>query len=224
MDIRKVVLQTTKLKEMQEFYVSRLGFRLLHEAADHFRIAVGASELEFTSEKIEGNPYYHFAFNIPANKFNEAKLWMKEKVRLNVEDGEDDVYFSHMDAYAFYFYDPSGNIVEFISRSTSKERMEPFSAASILNISEMSLTVNDAITAGGKLRDIGIKERDNESISSTSLNFMGDRESGVFLLLVQPGRKWFFSDKVSAIFPIEITLQNNMKVCINRDNKLAINS
>lgn len=222
MNIRKVVLQTTKLKEMKEFYASRLGFRLLQEDATGFRIAVGASELEFTSENVEGNPYYHFAFNIPSNKFNEAKAWTKEKVRLNVEDGEDDVYFSHMDADAFYFYDPSENIVEFISRSTSKERMEPFSAASILNISEMSLTVDDAITAGEELKDIGIKERDNESISSTSLNFMGDKASGVFLLLVQPGRKWIFSDKESAVFPQEITLQGNRQISINKDNKLII--
>lgn len=218
------MLHTTKLKEMKDFYVSRLGFLLLQEDYNRFRIAVGDSELEFTSENVEGNPYYHFAFNIPSNKFTEAKAWTKDKVRLNAEDGEDDVYFSHMDAHAFYFYDPAGNIVEFISRSTSLERVEPFSAASIVNISEMSVTVDDAITAGGELRDIGVKERDNEPISSTSLNFMGDRALGVFLLLVQPGRKWIFSDKESAVFPIEITLQNNRKVCINKDNKLAINS
>ncbi|SEA22555.1 Glyoxalase/Bleomycin resistance protein/Dioxygenase superfamily protein [Thalassobacillus cyri] len=222
MNIRKVVLETTELKEMKDFYVSRLGFLVLQENATSFRIAVGTSELEFTSENVEGDPYYHFAFNIPSNKFTEAKAWAKEKVRLNVEDGEDDVYFSHMDAYAFYFYDPAGNIVEFIARSTSDEKMEAFSAASILNISEMSLTVDDAITAGKELKDIGIKERDDESISSTSLNFMGDRASGVFLLLVQPGRKWIFSDKVSVTFPQEITLQGNSQISINKDNKLTI--
>ncbi|WP_260321042.1 hypothetical protein [Peribacillus simplex] len=45
--------------------------------------------------------------------------------------------FAHLPAHAFYFYDPSGNIVEFISRyEIAKDSIEPFSVKSILNISE----------------------------------------------------------------------------------------
>ena len=74
MEINLVVLRTKNLMQMKKFYMETLGFSLIKKDNDSFRIATGTSELEFTSKKVEGNPYYHFAFNIPANKFNEAKL------------------------------------------------------------------------------------------------------------------------------------------------------
>ncbi len=96
----------------------------------------------------------------------------------------------------------------------------PFSINSILNISEISLTVDDAISAGEKLTVIGVTERDNNAIGSKMLNFMGERENGIFILLTQPGRKWFFSDKIAAIYPLEITLTDNNKIVIDSINEL----
>ncbi|MFZ3579987.1 VOC family protein, partial [Virgibacillus sp. DJP39] len=165
MEIKSVVLFTNKLIQMKDFYIHTLGFTLIKYEEKSFRIAIGTSELEFTSKAVKGSPYYHFAFNIPANKFKEAKLWAIKRVNLTVEDGEDEADFDHLPAHAFYFYDPAGNIVEFISRhSTSEERTDPFSVKSILNISEISLTVEDAVTVGKQLNEIGLKERDNNAI------------------------------------------------------------
>ena len=82
----------------------------------------------FSSKEVEGDSYYHFAFNIPANKFSEAKVWAKERVSLLVEEGEDEANFVHLPAHALYFYDPAGNIVELISRqSVSEDSTETFS-------------------------------------------------------------------------------------------------
>ena len=221
MEIKTVVLFTKELVKMKKFYIDVLGFSLLNEDENSFRIAIGTSELEFSSKEVEGNPYYHFAFNIPANKFFEAKLWTKERVSLLVEEGEDEADFVNLPAHALYFYDPAGNIVEFISRqSVSKDSTEPFSIKSVINISEISLTVDDVISAGEKLTVIGVTDRDNEAISPEMLNFMGKRENGVFILLTHPGRRWFFSDKIAAIYPLEITLTDNNKIVINPDNEL----
>ena len=223
MEIKTVVLFTKELVKMKKFYIDVLGFSLLNEDKNSFRIAVGTSELEFSSKEVEGNPYYHYAFNIPANKFCEAKSWAKERVSLLVEEGEDEVDFVHLPARALYFYDPAGNIVEFISRqSVSKDSKEAFSIKSLINISEISLTVDDAISAGEKLTVIGLTERDNNAISTNMLNFMGERKNGVFILLTQPGRKWFFSDKIAATYPLEITLTNNNKIVIKHDKELQI--
>ena len=223
MEIKTVVLFTKDLVQMKNFYINILGFSLLNEDKNSFRITIGTSELEFSSKVVEGNPYYHFAFNIPANKFFEAKLWTKERVSLLVEDGEDEANFVHLQAHSLYFYDPAGNIVEFISRqSVSEDSTEPFSIKSILNISEISLTVDDAISATEKLNVIGVTERDNNAINPNMLNFMGERENGVFLLLTQPGRRWFFSDKIAAVYPLEITLKDNSKIRIKPDNELQI--
>ncbi|WP_025784439.1 hypothetical protein [Sporosarcina sp. D27] len=225
MDIKQVTLQATKIEEMKYFYTVTLGLDLVEDNEDKFCVAVGSSKLEFTSTNEKVNPYYHFAFNIPRNKFNEAKSWVEEKVSLNREDGVDEADFPHLSARSLYFNDPSGNIVEFISRhSTSDNGDEPFSHKSILNISEISLTVLDAIKVGRQLMELGIKERDNEPLSATSLNFMGDTKAGVFVLLVQPGRKWIFSDKDSTVFPLEITLANDVKIILNDENEVVVTS
>ncbi|WP_419881580.1 VOC family protein [Peribacillus sp. B-H-3] len=223
MEIKSMVLQTNSLMEMKNFYINTLGFSLINEDKNSFRFAVGTGEFEFTTKEAADSPYYHFAFNIPANKFNEAKSWAKERVCLLVEDGLDEVHFAHFPAHALYFYDPSGNIVEFISRYEIAENSnEPFSVKSILNISEIGLVVKDTISVSEKLNEIGLTERDNDAISRTSLNFMGERSSGIFIILAQPGRRWIFSDKISAIFPLEITFINNNKIIINSDYEFQI--
>ncbi|WP_099361518.1 VOC family protein [Fredinandcohnia onubensis] len=222
MEIKLVSLQTDRMEEMKKFYVDLFGFPLIKENNSCFRIRVGSSELEFTSENVKGNPYYHFAFNIPSNKFREAKSWVKERVELSVEDGEDEAYFSFFSAYALYFYDPAGNIVEFISRQDSEVETKPFSIDSVINISEIGLTVNDAISAGTRLIEIGINERENNPLSQTSLNFMGDKSKGIFIILNQPGRRWIFSDKISAIFPLEILTTDGNKIVVNSENLLEV--
>ncbi|RDW17309.1 VOC family protein [Oceanobacillus chungangensis] len=223
MEIKRLTLQTNTIKEMREFYVDMFGFPLIIEDENSFRIGIGSSELEFASENVEGHPYYHFAFNIFANKFEEAKSWVKERVQLNVWDGEDEVYFSHFQAHALYFYDPAGNIVEFIARHTISENGEgPFSIEGVLNISEIGLTVANAISDGEKLIAAGINKRDNSPLSSTSLNFMGEKSKGIFIILNQPGRDWIFSDKISAIYPMEIITTGNSKIVVNSEHILKV--
>lgn len=223
MEIKLIVLQTKHLPQMKTFYTDTLGFDLVKEAEDSFRIAVGTGEMEFTTKTAEDDPYYHFAFNLPANKFYEAKSWIKEKVNLLVEDGADEADFAHLPAHALYFYDPSGNIVELISRhGTADESSEPFSVNSIVNISEIGLIVEDAMAAGERLNELGLNERDGHPISRQFLNFMGEKENGVFIILAQPGRRWIFSDKLSAIYPLEITLMNNNKIIVSPNKELLI--
>ncbi|WP_419884156.1 hypothetical protein ACN6MY_12205 [Peribacillus sp. B-H-3] len=69
---------------------------------------------------------------------------------------------------------------------------------------------------------MSLTERDNNTISRKTLNFMGDRRNGIFIILAQPGIIWIFSDKTSAIFPLEITLINNNKKIINSNNEFQI--
>lgn len=223
MEIKSVKLLTKNLEEMRRFYIEILGFSLINEDVNGFRIAAGTSELEFTSKEVVGQPYYHFAFNLPANKFKESKLWVKERVSLIVEKGNDEADFAHLPAHALYFYDPAGNIVEFISRhSVSVDSTDPFSIDSIINISEISLTVDDAKATSQKLNHIGVTERDNNEISAKTLNFLGERTKGIFILLTEPGRRWIFSDKISTVYPIEITLKNKNKIVINSEKELRI--
>ncbi|QKS72765.1 VOC family protein [Paenalkalicoccus suaedae] len=207
MHINRLMLCTDKLTEMKDFYVKKLGFALIDESMNGFKIAVGSSELEFAFDDAVSHPHYHVAFNIPSNKFNEAKEWAKARVSLNVENGQDEAYFDFFSAHALYFSDPSGNVIELISRhEINAVQEEPFSMQSFLNISEIGVTVHDVARAADELNSIGISKMNNGLIDRTSINFMGEKNEGVFIILNQPGRRWIFSDKISNAFPLSMTL------------------
>ena len=225
MEIKLLTLQTHKLEIMKEFYARHLGFSICEERPNRFQLQVGTSMLEFTNESIAGEPYYHFAFNIPANQFQEAKEWLKEKTSLLLEDGEDEADFSFWPAHACYFEDPAGNIVELIARYNVNSISEsPFSVNTILNISEIGLIVKDAPTVGEQFKDINIYERDNDPINNTSLNFMQENNNGVFILLTSIGRRWLFSEKKSEIFPMIITLDKQLVIGVDVEHEFFINN
>lgn len=225
MEIKLLTLQTNELEIMKGFYTQYLGFSICEERLNAFQIQVGTSILEFTNENVIGEPYYHFAFNIPANQFQEAKEWLKEKTTLLLEDGEDEADFSFWSAHACYFEDPAGNIVELIARHNMNPNNEaPFSVNAILNISEIGLTVQDAPKVGEQLKKVNIFERDNDPITNTSLNFMQANSNGVFVLLTSLGRRWLFSEKKSKIYPMIITLDKQLVIGVDEEHDFFIRS
>lgn len=124
---------------------------------------------------------------------------------LNTEEDQDEIKFSQLGARSFYFYDTAGNIVEFIAREGSDCLEEKaFSARCLMDISEVSLTLANVLEATGELERLGLKTRDNEPIQRTYLNFLGDNGTHSYFLLVEPGRRWIFSDRVSEIYPLEV--------------------
>ncbi|GGA80561.1 VOC family protein [Ornithinibacillus halotolerans] len=216
MEIQLLTLQSNNLSKMRTFYIETLGFPLIAEDDHSFRIGVGSSQLEFTSKNVKRNPYYHFAINIPSNLFQEAKAWLKGKVNLLLEDDDDEAYFSFWQAYACYFEDPSGNIVELITRTKENPKSNsPFSIRHMLNISEIGLVVKDAPKVGELLKEFNIYERDNDPITNSSLSFMQDQKNGVFILLTGTGRRWLFSEKKSEIFSMKITLDTNITLGVD---------
>ena len=223
MEIKLLTLQTNKLEIMKEFYTQHLGFSLCGESPNSFQIQVGTSILEFTNENVAGEPYYHFAFNIPSNQFQEAKAWLKGKTTLLLEDGEDEADFSFWPAHACYFEDPAGNIVELIARYNENPTSEsPFSVNNILNISEIGLIVKDAPMVGEQFKEINIFESDNDPITNSSLNFMQENNNGVFILLTSIGRRWLFSEKKSKIFPMKITLDKQLVIGVDEEHEFFI--
>ncbi|KGP90547.1 glyoxalase [Pontibacillus chungwhensis BH030062] len=224
MEITKVILKTNDIQSMKQFYKDVLEMEIILEGDQFFEVLVGESVLAFTSKDVEGEPYYHFAFNIPSNQFKEAKHWVQSRVQLNTEEGEDEADFSDLPAQSLYFYDPAGNIVEFIARhSISEGSGVPFSSNSLLKISEISITVTDAQSAGVRMGQIGIHERDQEPISGSVLNFMGSRKRGNSLLLIEPGRRWIFSDKKAEVHPLDVILGTGDRVVVNDQHTLEVN-
>lgn len=223
MIIQLLTLHTSKLQELKEFYCKLLKFPLIEELPSRFKIQIGESALQFIDGNNEQEPFYHFAFNIPANQFLEAKAWIKRKVPLLTEEGDDEIHFILSDAHSCYFEDPAGNIVELIARHKINHSSNgEFSANSIINISEIGLVVEDATEVGQKLEEVAIRARGDEKITNTSLSFMHTAKNGVYLLLVGEGRTWLFSNKTSTIFPLHIKLLNGIELAVDPLKQFSI--
>lgn len=226
MIIQKVSLYSSNLEETKNFYVGKLGFGLLNKSINSFEIAVGTSILEFKEYVGEGKPFYHFALNVPGNLFREAKKWIMQLVSLNNdEEGNDEVHFESAKAFSCYFEDPSGNIVELISRYGSSPQTnltEPFSAKNLLNISEINVTTDDVLNVGSELQQYGIVLTDEEPLEPNALNFLGEREDGAFFLLAPTKRIWYFSAKEAVSYPLMIELKDGRFVEVNEDGNVSI--
>ncbi|AWD89740.1 MULTISPECIES: VOC family protein [Bacillus] len=220
MQINNITLYSCALEETKHFYERVLGFPLIDESGDSFTIKAGESELEFRRADSHSHPTYHFAFNIPNNRFDEAKAWIKDKVVFQTEDGEDEVYFSHIQARSFYFKDPSNNLAEFIARETSPPSAEHFSIESVLNIGEVNLTAAEVVSTGRKLQRFGIPVRKHAPLRENGFHFMGDYNDGAFLLLGPSGRRWIFSDQHAEFHPLSVIV--NATIRIEADGKGGI--
>lgn len=110
-----------------ECYTERLGFALAEITGHSITIVAGETRLTFVGEEEEKVlPSYHFAMNIPENQIREAKSWLLAKgcqvlsaaplPYPGIQANNNIAYFEGTDAHAFYFEDPSGNLVEFIAR------------------------------------------------------------------------------------------------------------
>ena len=136
MQIQHLRLQCEELLGLQEFYVEHLGFPLIHASANGFIVQCGDSQLEFAAGE---KAYYHFAFNIFPDQIASAAAWLEARgIALLPFEDERIVQFPNWEAEAVYFYDPAGNILEFIARKRLPASGNPdFSIAQVLSISEI---------------------------------------------------------------------------------------
>ena len=210
MKINKLSLQTAYLKTLQEFYSSVLELPVEQIDEKEIKIKIGDSDLTFT-ETTNGEPFYHYAINIPANKIEEAKDWLSSKVRLLwMDDYKNDIAdFVNWHAKSVYFYDPAGNIVELIARfDLDNKTGETFSSHQLLSVNEVGLVFTDENF-----------EKEVASLqNSYSLSYfdkqpplpkfraMGD-DHGLFVI-VPEHRNWYPTDKPSGIFPMTVEFDN----------------
>ncbi|MBO0438448.1 VOC family protein [Vagococcus fluvialis] len=223
MEIVKASLLTNFFNETLDFYQTKLGFTIKNQTATTFEVEIGKDLLEFTESHLEEAPFYHFAFDIPAGSFEEAKQWLQRKVNLSTEGGNDQITFDILDSSSIYFEDPSGNIVEFIERRKTNPKSDvEFSAKSIQGISEMSFIVDKKLEVANELLNYDIKGMFNSEVKADGLSFMTDQENKVFILLVNPGRKWLFSEKKSKMFEQEIVLDSGLVLKIDNENNVIL--
>lgn len=204
MKIEEIRLYAERLDGLKEFYSVQLELPIIESSNTSITFSVGSSRLTFLQSDSVANPYYHFAFNIVEDKNQLAIEWLKSRgIKINQVDGHDQSYFESWNCHSIYFYDPAGNIVEFIARHNQRhESHSQFTYKDILNISEIGLPSEDVIELSTY-----IQEQYNEQIylsGSATFTPIGDEEGLVILSIRQ--RIWLGSDKEAEIFPLEIII------------------
>ncbi|MBS4202231.1 hypothetical protein KHA93_21710 [Bacillus sp. FJAT-49732] len=213
---KSVTFYTDKVKALRRFYGNILELQIIEAMADQFTVQVGESTITF--KQLERRAFYHFAINIPGNQFSMMKDWIQNRLPLNRENGRNEVYFRSFDADSMYFEDPAGNVIELIGRR-KRDLFGDLSVASFLNISEVSITTPRVANVGEEIQDFGISLFGSSNIVPDELNFLGKRDT--FIVLVPPGRRWYFSKKMSETHPLEITFKDGRKMSINEEGDIS---
>lgn len=147
MKILALTLQTNNLKATEEFYSTTLGLQLVEKTERSLSYAVHFSRLTFELTEAEVCPTYHFAFNIPLNKMQEALTWLSTRVQLILnEDQKQIVDFKDWKAQAIYFYDSNQNILEFIGREgLQNNSAKAFDTEGILCLNEVGIVTEEPL-------------------------------------------------------------------------------
>ncbi len=213
MKLKELVLQTAVFDLQYKFYSEVLELPVEKINADRFVIHAGTTEMFFVKALAGTNPVYHFAFNIPSNKPEEARAWLQKRVDLLwLEDYRSDVAdFTNWHARAVYFLDPAGNILEFIARFDLDDPAgAPFSSIHIRNLSEIGL-----VFSGNNFDD-----EVNTIMNRYGLGYFSKQppmpqfraignDEGLFVI-VPEGRVWFSTkDTKAQVFPLEILFEEN---------------
>lgn len=145
MKIKELQLLTNQLKETKKFYTNILGLKVIDESSNEITLQAGCSELTFIETK--STHIYHFCFLIPSNKIYEALEWFEKRGNILLIESQRKIqHFESWNAHSFYFFDPSGNIVEFIARQELKnESNVAFDSNSILCINEIGMPTKDIL-------------------------------------------------------------------------------
>ncbi len=203
MIIERLKLYTAKPEEQWQFYTETLGFGGNKISSHAFELLAGETLLAF--EESGEEPYYHFAFNIPSYQPEEALEWLRDKVDI-LKDGEEELIdFSNWNAYAMYFSDPAGNIVEFIARRDLDRKTEaPFTTESILSVSEIGLPVEEVETAFRQLE----QEAGVPFYSGNKDDFCaaGDPQ-GLFIIVDHQNKEWYPTDIPARSFPLDVVFR-----------------
>src|SRR5580765_1788921 len=140
--LQEIILQTKHLSALRDFYNDVLQLPVQQQDLKKIVVTAGQTTLNFESTTGAIAPFYHFAFNIPSGRIEEAFAWLQGKAELLwIEEYKSYIAeFTNWHARSVYFFDPAGNIVEFIAREDLNDHAaETFSAGQIRNISEIGI-------------------------------------------------------------------------------------
>ena len=198
MRFHEVVLQARDPAALAAWYRDTLG---LPPAAGGAAVQAGATRLRFEPAAVGSGPIYHFAFNVPEDRIEDALAWIRPRAPVLDADEGPIVHYPDWDAHAVYFRDPAGNVGELIARhALPNASPAPFGATSLLEVSEVGLPAPSVPELNARLKDglrIAEYRRAHDRFAP-----LGD-EHGL-LILVPEGRAWFPAHGEARPHPVRI--------------------
>lgn len=206
MIIKELTLFVNDIALTKAFYTDKLGAELIIESATELVYQFGQTKTTFKATEEAEAMVYHFAFNIAANKLEEAKQWASERFTLMPNyAGELVTVLTTWKSESLYFFDDNGNLVEFIAREDvgESERLG-FDASHIVSISEIGLVVDEPLkTAAEWIAKYGIHFFDKAEPTKDFLA-LGDDEG--LIIFVSKSRHWFPTQIVAKSYPLNFSI------------------
>jgi len=207
MTIKELKIYTQNLDQMIAFYGDLMGLDLVKRSTDSAVFLIGKSILKLV-EREQFTPY-HFAFEIPCNQEVEALEWLKDRVDILKDGGEEIQDFDFWNARAIYFYDSDKNIVEFIARKNlNNERQGDFNTKSILGICEIGMPVQDIQQTFNTLTEISNLRQFSGGMDSFCA--IGD-EHGLFICINKNVKDWFPTGDKAHASDFEIVFEHQQE-------------
>jgi catechol-2,3-dioxygenase len=205
-------LISNDLDALEKFYAKILDLRVTRVNPRKIKVDAGSTELFFSEDNNYKDPIYHFAFNIPENKLDEAMFWLKKKnvVLSKRNDGSEKFHFPNWNADSVYWQDPAGNVLEFIARhNLPNKSTNEFSGADVLYASEIGLVVDNVQEEIPNINtQLGL-----EPFKGYANNFAAIGNEHNLLILVEKSRPWLGgSANIPALpFPVRTHLKSGNK-------------
>lgn len=207
MKIKEIKLLSNDLIGTERFYCEILGLELSERGDSTISFAAGNSTLTFLHTTRE-NCIYHFAFEIPHNKLNEAQKWLASRVDLIEFQGSPVIDFPNWNAKSLYFYDNNGNVLECIARFDNERGSEkPFGSSDFISISEIALVSDNVKELAADLIKRYELSHFTRQKQSEEFSVLGD-DNGL-IILVNSNHKWFPTPVKVGRFPVSLTIENS---------------
>ncbi|SMD35387.1 hypothetical protein SAMN04488029_2490 [Reichenbachiella faecimaris] len=187
MRFNKLKIGLKNSNKQQVFYKEILGFTVSTNEASEIVIKAGATQF-ILSKQIIAPHLYHFAFLIPTGSLESAIEYIESRsIDLLPFQGEKIIHFDT--GRSIYFFDPDGNIAEFIERPLlNYPTKKKFEIDDIICVNEIGLPVDQPLVVSGELMNKHGIQPINHKNWNDNFCWVGDHEGAV--IVVKEGRHW----------------------------------
>ena len=212
MRILEIEMVSGDLKALHSFYTGELGLQA-DLSADGLRLHIAGGATRLIFKKITGgHPVYHFAFEIPFHEVDALYEEMKKKLQiLPITETSFITDFASWKARSFYFYDPSGNIVEYIGRADAENpARKSLTPNPIHYVSEMGIVASNVTqTVTSIQRQFGVPVFSKQPPMAEFAALGTDQ--GLFIVVAE-NRAWYPTTIPAKSFPACIVFEQDGKV------------